>query len=158
MNILCEPCSFSTDNQSVFGRAGLNLGNNEMRRALPVSGWLSCVRQAINHLLFALLKGFLWCIGDKCIHGKQVQCFLAFCWYCLLLLVVGGSPPILLRLCYRFCSELLAQTLPICNELEEGLDFVLVNCWSRTYSANAVLCLQTINLLSKGFVGNQAAW
>jgi len=92
MNILCEPFSFSTDNQSVFGRAGLNLGNNEMRRALPVSGWLSCVRQAINHLLFALLKGFLWCIGDKCIHGKQVQCFLAFCWYCLLLLVVGRSP------------------------------------------------------------------
>jgi hypothetical protein len=35
------------------------------------------------------------------------------------------SSPILLRL----CSELLAQALPICNELEEGLDFVLVtNC------------------------------
>ena len=80
MNILCEPFSFSTDNQSVFGRAGLNLWSNEMRRALPVSGSLSCVRQAINHLLFALLKGFLWhwCIGDKYIHGKQVQCFLAF--------------------------------------------------------------------------------
>ena len=114
-----------------------------------------CVRQAINHLFFALPKRFLWCKGDNNIHGKQVQCFLAFC--CLILFAVACcgriSSPILLRL----CSELLAQALPICNELEEGLDFVLVNCWSRTYSANAVLCLQTINLLSKRFVGNQAA-
>jgi len=37
MNLLCEPCSFPTDNQTVFGRAGLNLGKNETRRALPVS-------------------------------------------------------------------------------------------------------------------------
>ena len=73
MNLLCKPCSFSTENQSVFGRAGLNLGNNEMRHALP-----ACVRQAIYHLFFAFLKGFLWCIEDKYIHGKQVQCFLAF--------------------------------------------------------------------------------
>ena len=50
MNLLCEPCSFSRDNQSFFGREGLNLENNEMGRALPVLGRLSCVRQAINHL------------------------------------------------------------------------------------------------------------
>ena len=52
MNLLCDPCSFSTDNQSVFGRAGLNLGeNNEMCRSCS-----ACVRQAINYLLFVLLK------------------------------------------------------------------------------------------------------
>jgi hypothetical protein len=49
---------------------------------------------------------------------------------CLLLILFAVaccgqiSSPILLR----FCSELLAQALPICNELEEGLDFVHVNC------------------------------
>ena len=122
MNILCEPFSFSsTDNQSVFGRAGLNLGNNEMRRALPVSGWLSwCVRQAINHLFFALPKRFLWCKRDNNIHdGKQVQCFLAFC--CLILFAVACcgriSSPILLRL----CSELLAHELLFVMNYKKGL-------------------------------------
>jgi len=51
-----------------------------------------------------------------------------FSWLLLILFAVACcgriSSPIILRL----CSELLAQALPICNELEEGLDFVLVNC------------------------------
>ena len=60
---------------------------------------------------------------------------------CLLLILFAVaccgriSSPIPLRL----CSQLLAQALPICYELEKGLDCVLVNRWSRTYSANAVL-------------------
>ena len=39
MNLLCEPCSFPTDNQTVFGRAGLILGKNEMCRALCQAGY-----------------------------------------------------------------------------------------------------------------------
>ena len=115
-----------------------------------------CVRQAINHLFFALPKRFLWCKGDNNIHGKQVQCFLAFC--CLILFAVACcgriSSPILLRL----CSELLAhELLFVMNYKKSLIVCLLLACWSRTYSANAVLCLQTINLLSERFVGNQAA-
>ena len=119
MNLLCEPCPFPTNNQTVFGRAGLNLGKNEMCRALCQAGYQSFVFR-ISEAIPLVQR------GHNNIHGKQVQCFLAFC--CLILFAVACcgriSSPILLRL----CSELLAQALPICNELEEGLDFVLVNC------------------------------
>ena len=112
MNLLCEPCSFPTDNQNVFGRAGLNLGKNEMCRALCQAGYQSFV--------FALPKRFLWCKRDNNIHdGKQVQCFLAFC--CLILFAVACcgriSSPILLRL----CSELLAHELLFVMNYKKGL-------------------------------------
>ena len=70
-------------------------------------------RLAINHLLFALSKGFLscWCKGDEYIHGKQVQFFLAFCCLILFAVVVDllVPCPILLHL----GSELLVHALLI---------------------------------------------
>ena len=62
MNLLCEPCSFSSDNQPFFGRTGLNLGKNEMH--LCQAGYQS--------FFFALSKGFPWCKGDEYIYGKQM--------------------------------------------------------------------------------------
>jgi len=65
------------------------------------------------------------------VHRGQMYTWQARAMFSCLLLILFAvaccgriSSPILLRL----CSELLAQALPICNELEEGLDFVLVNC------------------------------
>ena len=57
--------------------------------------------------------------GDNNIHGKQVQCFLAFC--CLILFAVACcgriSSPIFLRL----CSELLAHELLFVMNYKKGL-------------------------------------
>jgi hypothetical protein len=52
-------------------------------------------------------------------------------------------------------SESLAHALLICHEVEEGLACGLLTCHSYTYSANAVLYLQPINLLSEDIAGNQ---
>jgi len=112
MNLLCEPCSFPTDNQNVFGRAGLNLGKNEMCRALCQAGYQSFVFRIAEAI--PLVQR-----GHNNIHGKQVQCFLAFC--CLILFAVACcgqiSSPILLRL----CSELLAHELLFVMNYKKGL-------------------------------------
>ena len=94
----------------------------------PWEEWNASFQQAgYQSFVICIVERILWCIGDKYIHGsKQGQCFLALLLLILFAVACCGriSSPILLRL----CSELLAQALLICNELEEGLDCVLVTC------------------------------
>ena len=70
--------------QSWTYSANLVLFLQTIKLFLAGQGWSSgkmkcvvlCVRQAINHLLFALLKGFLWCIGDNIYMVSKCNVFL----------------------------------------------------------------------------------
>ena len=66
MNLLCEPCSFPTDNQNVFGRAGLNLGKNEMCRALCQAGYQSFVFRIVETIRSSGEKGTIIYMVSKC--------------------------------------------------------------------------------------------
>ena len=70
-------------------------------------------------------------IVQHSMHGKQVKCFLAFCWYCLLLLVVD-----LLSYSPSSLFGIVSASIAFLSWIKKGLDCVLVSCWSRTYSAN----------------------